>query len=138
VLASFVSPDANVAQLSIGVPTQAAITPTSGYDLVLAIEIDAVDANGNSVHQLSAPLAISIQFVPSSGQNVWLAQIVTTSGGTTEALPTNVTANADGSYTFTAATTHLSTYALVVPGIGTPVPQVYVPLIARDGPVAGW
>jgi len=121
-------------------PVPPAITPTSPQDQpILSIEIDATDAGGNAIHDLSAPLTISIRFTPPSGINAMLAQIYTVdSFGNSEALATQVTANGDGSFTAIAQTSHLSPFEIFAPGVGTPVPLSYLPAVSDDSVMAGW
>ena len=127
-----------IAQLSISTPaTPPAITPVAQDQLIVAIVVSATDAQGNPIHTLSAPLQISITFAASSF-NPFLAQIYTLdANGQTQALPTRVTDNGNGTFTATAVTTHLSPFAVYAPGLKTPVPLAYLPLIAKQSP-AGW
>ncbi len=109
------------AHLTVQLPTSApAITPSDPVEqLLFAVEIDATDASGNAIHDLSAPLTISIRFTPLLGQNALLAQIYTIDkNGNSQALPTLVTANGDGSYTAVAQTRHLSPFEIFAPDVG--------------------
>ncbi|HUX87518.1 MAG TPA: beta-galactosidase, partial [Chloroflexota bacterium] len=66
-----------ISRISVREPTSSpAITPiVDAFQQVLAIEVDATDANGAPIHDLSTPLTISITFSPMPGTNPLLAQI---------------------------------------------------------------
>ena len=128
-----------IAQIVVSAPpTQVSITPDGQAFQSLpgaVIVVSASDANGHPVGQLSAPITITIQFVPPPGVNAQFAVIYTldpNNNNSAQALPTRMLANGDGSFTAIATTSHLSPFEVFAPGALTPVPQMYLPVVASQ------
>jgi hypothetical protein len=120
-----------IAQLVVGTPTApTSIVPIAPFDrFVEAITVEAFDAGGSPIHELAAPLTIQVTLPSPAGVNGAFARVYTVdSSGNTQMLATSTVGNADGTYTATATTTHLSPFAIYGPGRGTPVPQVFIPV----------
>jgi len=121
-----------IAQVVVTAPS---VTPTivpvsPQYQPILAIQIQATGANGQPVSQLSAPATFSIRFTPSADTNALLAQIYgVDQNGQPERLATHVVSNGDGTFTATAQTSFLSSFVMFAPGLGTPVPDAYLPAV---------
>ena len=118
-----------------------AITPVSAYAPQVLVDVRAIDSNQNVVHELAAPITISITFRPAAGVNGRLAKIYTVNDqGATQELQTTVVDNWDGTFTATAVTWHLSPFQVFAPSAGTVVPLYNFPLVANSAPfiVAGW
>ena len=111
--------------------TPVQIDPVNGeYQQFLTILVQATDAGGNEVHQLTVPATISITYRPAPGTNPSLAQISTLDlNGNVQVLSTQVVSNGDGTYTATAQTPHFSTFALSAPTSGALVRQIFIPIV---------
>jgi hypothetical protein len=125
--------------VSAAIPT---ITPQPPRNqLIVAIHIDATDANHQPITHLSAPLTLQITFAPSlnPSANPWLAQISTVENGITQILPTTITFDPTTNlFTAAATVTHLSPFEVDAPRPNTPVPQVFLPVTIAQGTLTGW
>jgi DNA-binding beta-propeller fold protein YncE len=130
-----------IGQLSVEAPSSApAITPAaSAYQPLLAVDIDAADPSANPLHTLSEPITVSVTFARPASQNPLLARIYEVESGGAVALPTTIHDNQDGTFTALAHTPHLSQFELFAPTSGSPVPQVFVPMVPQEAGLGfGW
>ena len=108
-----------VAQVAVTpAATAIPIQPPAAYKAAAAVVISATSTSGQPVTSFaSSPLTISLGFRPPVRTLAAKAEVDTIDPLTsaTQRLPTTVTANADGSYTATAPTTHLTPFVVDVP-----------------------